>query len=264
MGNNLLCMHKFIIISSGYNCSDKVRFCLNSVNNLGFKNWEAVFISDGSTDNTAIELLKHKANPKFHIDIYNDNVGAAKRRYDAIKQYSKSPDDIIVLLGLDDALMPQALNYISDKYDEGSWMTYGTWMDQKGVQLMKDNSFDIYFPDSIHESRDYRKVAFRATAPNTFRRFLFDELTEDDFKINGEWFTCTTESNMMFCFLEMCGKERIGVITTAIYIYNMRGSESTKNRIGASIQKEVYNEVISRPKKPLLTERKSVNNFLNK
>jgi len=252
MGNNLLCMHKFIIISSGYNCFDKVNACLTSFVRLNYNNWEAVVISDGSTDNTAIELLKWKRNPKFHVEIFNDNAGAAKRRFDEIKKYSKSPDDIIVLVGLDDELKPLALNYISDQYNEGKWMTYGTWEDHKGTELMKDNSFDINFSEGTHEDRSYRLVPFRSTAPNSFRRFLFDQLTEEDFKINGEWFQCTTESNMMFCFLEMCGKERIGVITTSIYIYNMRGSMGTKSRIGAARQKEVYNNVISRNKKPLL------------
>jgi hypothetical protein len=194
-------------------------------------------------------LMEKKCfDERFSYELHNDNQGAAKRRWDAIKKYATDSEDIILLLGMDDYLMHNALAEIKEHYDAGMWMTYGNWQDQFG-QRLSDDFLD--FDEQTHESRDYRKVYYRSTAPNTFKRFLFDQLTPADFQVNGEWIRATTESNLMLSCLEMCGKEKIGVIKKPIYIYNKRGRYSTKNVRGATYQKSIYQNVINRPKKEL-------------
>lgn len=245
----------FVIIATGYNCESFVRSCVRSITNLTISSFKAVFISDGSTDGTPEAIVNSLPNDSRYIaECWPTNEGAAFRRYHAIRKHAINPDDIIILLGLDDELYMDALSRIGDQHREGKWMTYGNWRDQMGNKLPHD--FDLEFPYEIHRTRDYRKVYYRSTAPNTFRRFLFDMIPEDDFKFEGRWFRCTTESHLMFCCLEMCGKERIGVIHQPIYKYNKRGRHSTKNTVGRLEQNRVYQGVISRPKYPLYEDLK--------
>lgn len=246
---------RFIIISSGLNCKQLAKACIESVKRQTYNNYIAVFISDGSTDGTNNVLFDATIKEKnLHSEVYPDNVGAAKRRWNAITKYATNPEDVILLLGLDDALMtPNALQIIKHQYDHGKWMTYGNWRDNMGKMLPR--SFDLDFQQKIHDARDYRKVAYRSTAPNTFKRFLFDQLTERDFIFEGKWVLATTESNLMFSCLEMCGQQRIGVIREPIYLYNRRGKFSTKEMRGAEYQNRVYKHVVSRDKKPLLIQK---------
>ena len=241
----------FLIVSSGYNCQHYVKKCVDSVSKQTYQNIKAVFISDGSMDNTNKNIFEStRYDNRFIAEIFPKNEGAAKRRFDAIKKYSESDEDIVLLLGLDDSLELNALETIKQQYESGKWMTYGNWRDNMGRMLPK--KFDLNFSNHTHHKREYRQAIYRSTAPNTFKRFLFDQLTEEDFKVNGKWILATTESNLMFSCLEMCGKERIGVITDAIYLYNRRGRDSTKEMRGILYQLSIYNEMVNRPKKKLL------------
>lgn len=242
----------FLIIASGLNCDRHITKCYESLAGQTYQNFKAVLISDGSTDNSAV-ILNRLANKDTRINTicFAQNCGAAKRRFDAIKEFSKSKQTIIVLVGLDDYLLPNALETIKCEYEKGVYMTYGNWKNQRGIGLPAD--FDLFFDEETHKHREYRKVKYRSTAPNTFKKFLFDEIPESDFKLNGKWFDTTTESELMFSCLEMSGKDRIGVILEYIYVYNQNLPNGTLNRLGANYKAKVYSEVIKRPKKKLFT-----------
>jgi len=246
-------VHRFVIIASGWNCEGYVKPCIDSILNQTYPNWEAAIISDGSTDVTNDEIGNWVCGLNIPNTImgthYMDNEGAARKRFEAIHVHSVSPEDIIVFLGLDDELLPNALERIAQEYDNGKLCTYGNWIDNHGYMCPPDS---LDFPDEIHATRDYRKVKFRSTAPNTFKRKLFDRMSENDFKVNGEWIKATTESPMMFAALEMSGKDRIGVIKGPIYLYNKRGNDNARNRMPVGYQDMVYKEIVSRPKFDLL------------
>ncbi len=245
---------RFLIIASGFNCEKLAQKCIESIKNQTYKNFYAVFISDGSTDGTG-EIIEENTNSNrdLEADIFNMNMGAAYRRFCAIRDYGQN-DDVIILVGLDDELMPNALDRIKQEYDKGAWMTYGNWVNQHGKGLPRD--FALHFDPETHIDRNYRKVRYRSTAPNTFKKFLFDHLDEEDFKVNGEWVKATTESSLMFSCLEMCGKERIGVIEDQIYLYNQGRPDNARKRFGNEYQDKIYQDIINRPKKPLLLNMK--------
>jgi len=239
--------HNFLIIVTGYNCEKYVQKCYESLLAQTYGNWEAIFIDDGSTDGTFNDVTKIVDGTE--LVRFAENKGAAQRRFGFIDSRAKK-DDIIVLLGMDDQLLPDALETIAKQYDDGKWMTYGNWIDQHGKGLPE--TFELDFPDAIHETRDYRKVKYRSTAPNTFYKFLFDKIPADDFKVDGQWIKATTESPLMFACLEMCGKERIGVIKKPIYLYNIGRPDNARRRFGSEYQDHIYQTVISRPKKDLV------------
>lgn len=241
--------HKFLIIATGYNCQQYVHRCIQSVFNQTYKYYQAVFISDGSTDSTADEIIKY-CGKRFHSMIHRSNEGAAKRRWEAIKEYADDEETIIVLLGLDDELKPWALQTIVEEYYAGKWMTYGNWKNQYGKGLPSD--FQLHFDQVTHENRDYRKVLYRSTAPNTFKRFLFDRIPESDFKIKNKWINSATEGELMFSCLEMCGEKRIGVIERPIYLYNEGLKNGSLKRLGVKYKYRIMDIIRSRPKKDLL------------
>jgi glycosyltransferase involved in cell wall biosynthesis len=240
---------RFVILVTGYNCSIFVRNCLRSLSDQISGDFIAVLISDGSTDDTEAELLKWGKDSRFHFELHKDNQGAAKRRFDAIKKYATDPEDIICLLGMDDSLSHDCLSYVQQEYRHDKWMTYGNWKDQFGQMLPE--TFPLDFDDYTHNNRYYRTAVYRSTALNTFKRFLFDQMTEEDFKVDGEWIRATTESPVMLACLEMCGRQRIGIIERPIYFYNKRFAQSTRKRIGNDIQRYTYNEITKREKFPL-------------
>jgi glycosyltransferase involved in cell wall biosynthesis len=238
---------KFIFIVTGFNCENYILKCYESLRSQTVE-WEAIFISDGSTDKT--DLLMNGINDRrISKQSFRENKGAAFRRYFAIKDLCKEEEDVICLLGMDDELFPNALEKVKEQYDKGKWMTYGNWIDSEGYKL--PDFFNLEFPLVVHLERSYRSEVYRSTALNTFKKFLFSELKEEDFKVGGEWITATTESNIMFSCLEMCGQKRIGVIKDIIYIYNRRGSMSTVNYRGRNYQDFIYLNISSRGKKRL-------------
>lgn len=240
----------FFIIATGYNCAEKVKPCIDSVKKQTYKNYTAVFIDDGSDDATGTEIVNRtqKAN-KLQAVPFFENKGAAFRRYDILKSNLVQPDSVVLLLGLDDELLPNCLERIKQEYDNGAWMTYGNWIGSDGYTL-PDGFLD--FPQSIHEMRYYRSVRYRSTAPNTFRAHLFDHFTEDDFKFRGEWIKATTESNLMISLLEMCGQSRIGVIKEPIYLYNIGRVDNARRRFGSAYQDSIYRDVKKRKPRELI------------
>ena len=233
---------KYIVLATGYNCAPLVKPCHDSIKN---QDCTAVFISDGSTDGTDKEVLKLDGCYKT---IGHHNMGAAYRRFMAIKELSHDEEDVIILLGMDDELLPGAIDRLKIEYDKGMLMTYGNWRTDKQTKFPPSM---LYFDEATHKNRDYRKVKYRSTHICTFKRKLFDKLTEEDFKVNGEWIKATTESPVMFACLEMCGKERIGVIEDYIYYYRQR-TDNARRRLGDNYQDIIYKEVISRPKFDLI------------
>jgi glycosyltransferase involved in cell wall biosynthesis len=240
---------RFLILVTGWNCAAYVRACHDSLLRQTHKDWIAVFISDGSTDLTEPRIRAVLRDARMNGKIYHENLGAAYRRYQAAQEFG-AKTDVILLLGMDDELLPGCLERVAREYKAGKWMTYGNWIDQRKKMLPDD--FDLDFDQKTHNSRDYRLVKYRSTAPNTFYKFLFDRIPEEDFKLSGKWIDSTTESEVMFSCLEMCGQQRIGIIKDPIYLYNSRLPTGTVARMGSDYKYQLYNQIIQRPKRELL------------
>ena len=241
---------KFLIVVTGFNCAEFVPGCMASINAQTYNNFEAVFVDDASTDSTWMQITRcrNEKNATWEIRKNDKNMGAAFNRYMEIK--SRPDDFIILLMGMDDMLFPDALKKISEYYERGAWMTYGNWIDQHGAGLPAD--FALHFDEQTHADRSYREVKYRSTAPNTFYAHLFKRIPPEDFKLNGEWIDTTTESEVMFSCLEMCGKDRIGVIEEPIYIYNRNLPGGTQRRLGQDYKNKVYQQIIKRTKRELI------------
>lgn len=237
---------KIYIIATGWNCEKYARKCIESVLKQNYTNFHLIVINDGSTDETEKSLSAiHCFNTSmFH---YKENLGAAFRRWEIMRNPAIDSEAVFLLLGLDDELLPNALEKIAEQYNQGKWMTYGNWLNQRG----KKNIVPLGFPAIVHAKRSYRQHQYRSTAPNTFKKKLIDRLTEDDFKVNGEWVQSCTETNLMFCCLEICGEKRIGIISEPIYMYNEHRREGSIDRWGSAYKRKLLAEFQNREKKML-------------
>ena len=241
----------FHIICTGYNCAKYVRGCVQSVLAQTYDNWTLHMIDDGTPVQYLLGGLKRYGGygPKIKGYQYTNNEGAGKRRYEVIKRID-DPNAVILLLGMDDELLPDALATIAEQYRDGKLMTYGNWMNQNGMGLPE--GFVFTFPDAVHDVRAYRLATYRSTNPNTFYKFLFDRIPEDDFKLDGEWIKTATEAETMFSCMEMAGRDRIGIITKPIYMYRQNLPNNSQSRWGQAYKNTVYARVCGREPKPLL------------
>ena len=245
-------MRRFHIVASGYNAGNLAQKCINSLLcQWGDNNWTASLISDGSTDGVTNEILSKVNDQRISVEIYEDNVGATFRRHNAIMNAGLSDHTVIIFLGLDDQLKPHALSRISDEYDKGKWMTWGNWIDQHGLGLPR--TFELHFPQWVHDENAYRKVTYRSTAPNTFLFALYKRIPVDRFQIDGKWIDSTTESEVMFSCLEMSGEHRQGIIYDYIYTYN-RHANSSLMRLGKEYKYRLLGIITQREPMPRLSE----------
>ncbi len=187
-------------------------------------------------------------DPRITVINQEENTGACYHRYHAINNFVQDPETVIVFVGLDDELQPNALEVIKIQYDNGMLMTYGNWSDQRG----KGNEMVLDFDDSVHLHRTYREAKYRSTAPNTFKKKLFDRMDLQDFQHDGKFFDTCTEGPFMYAFLEMCGKARIGIIRDYIYMYNRGLPNGTLRRQGKEYKYNVLAIITGRPQKPLI------------
>lgn len=252
---------RFEIICTGWNCYTYVNKCVASVMGQKYRNWHLHLISDGSTDGTAEAIKAYSKNRKVTVYDFKENKGAALRRLEVIRPLKD--DSVCILLGMDDEMLPGCLERIKKEYDLGKWMTYGNWVDQNGYML--PDGF-LHYTDQDHAQRNYRKLTFRATGLNTFKKFLFNEIPDDDFKVFGKWIDNATETELMFSCLEMCGKERIGVIEEPIALYNRRRVGGTLSRSyelngvpmsGKDYKYKLLEVITNRPKKPLYGQKRT-------
>lgn len=236
---------RYLIVASGYNAGNLAQKCYESLTRLhGDHDWSAVMISDGSTDNVTNNILASIAHDRVDKLIFLNNIGAAHRRHHAIHGAGLNDHDVVIFLGLDDELLPNALNLIDAQYESGKWMTYGNWIDQHGKGLPKD--FPLHFEQQTHNTNSYRQVTYRSTAPNTFLFGLYKHIPEERLQWNGKWIDSTTESEVMFSCLEMSGPEKQGVIHEPIYLYNRNLPNGTIARLTKEYKYKILADIVRR------------------
>lgn len=239
--------NRVIVIVSGWNCARYVNACLNSLSNQTYSNWKAYVFDDASTDDTYQAIKPFGKDNRFEIYRIEENKGATYCRYTAMRDALNDGEPqhaIVVLLGLDDLLRPNALEVIANTYDDNTFLTYGNWVNERGTRHQIS-----YFPADVIKKSAYRNYTFISTAPNTFRLKLINHLELDDLQIDGKWIENCTDVAYMWPALELSGG-RFKVIAEAIYIYRQHRTGNTLARFGGVTgKKNVLQYLKSRPKK---------------
>lgn len=110
---------KIALLVPAYNVEKYVAFCLDSVLNQTYKNFEVFIMNDGSRDNT-LKILNEYAKSDERIHVFSQqNKGITKTRNSLLEKISDDTD-FILYLDSDDMIHPKTLEtavYYIQKYD---------------------------------------------------------------------------------------------------------------------------------------------------
>jgi glycosyltransferase involved in cell wall biosynthesis len=248
--------NKFKIIIASYNNEDWVEYNIASVMNQTYANYNVVYVDDCSTDSTS-QLVHNMvdADQRFTIIKNDTNLGAdGGAIYNYIRFYETLEDDeICVSMCGDDWLIDEhVLENLNRFYNEKDvWMTYGEFYAYDGSDVVtKANPQNTPYPDFVHKYKLYRRDMWRASHLLTFRGFLPKKIDLNDIKsrYNNKWFYHAPDLAVAFPCLEMCPKEKIGVVDFPTYIWNASEQCQVRTRARESQDNAKY-EVEIRNKK---------------
>ena len=100
------------VIVTFYNCEDSVHYCLDSILEQDYSNYEIVCVDDGSTDLTCSALSSYTGDDRVRI-FKKDNGGAADARNYGV---AHSSGELITFIDGDDLVSPYYLRFLVDAY----------------------------------------------------------------------------------------------------------------------------------------------------
>ncbi len=138
-------MPKISVIIPVYNGERHIAACLRSLLNQTLTDWEAVFINDGSKDNTE-NILRRIADSDPRIKVISKrNEGVAVAREYGIKEASS---DLITFLDIDDTLTQDAMQLFADAMHDAC-----TDVAAAGFNIVSENgdilSLITYKPETV-------------------------------------------------------------------------------------------------------------------
>lgn len=97
------------VIIPAYNVADYLKYCLDSLKNQTYKNWEAIIVDDGSTDDTGAICEDYSRNDgRFHV-YHKENEGVSEARNYALQ---KARGNVLGFADADDYLDTSAFECI--------------------------------------------------------------------------------------------------------------------------------------------------------
>jgi 2-polyprenyl-3-methyl-5-hydroxy-6-metoxy-1,4-benzoquinol methylase/GT2 family glycosyltransferase len=200
----------FVLRGRNYPIS-KIRRCVDSLMAQGNQDWGAVLI-DAASDNGSEQFLETIVCQRFgsRVTIYRNlsPLTPIENTYFAITKICKNPDSVIALLDLDDALIgSDVVETIKEAYRNGADATVGSMLrtDKYAEYLVNFKN-----PRSARGGNVWQHL-------RTFRKYLFDQIKENDLKIDGEWIPHTEDWAFMLPIIELAQNPRH--ITTPLYFY---------------------------------------------
>lgn len=132
---------KVSIIIPVYNLEIYIEDCINSVLEQSYSNFEAIFVNDGSSDNSANIIEKYTQIDPRIVLLNIDNGGVTNARYQG---FMRSSGDYIIFLDGDDLLCKDTLSIFIDNFSEENIdivVSSYTYISDKGI-ILSDNIYD--------------------------------------------------------------------------------------------------------------------------
>lgn len=238
------------VLIPSFNCTRWIERCLRSVHSQDVQPAQVLVIDDASTDPAYAPLAEglcdelgwgYHRNPKNRKCPYNLRFG--------IDLLSPGPEDVIFLLDGDDFLPQRALSRIIDVYtDPEVWLTYGNYQPHP---RNTGQTLAYAYPSEVIRARSFRTASACFNHPLTFRKFLWDEITDEDLQTSdGRWFTGGYDMVIMSPMLEMSAPGHYRFLDETLYCYNAVNPLSDAT-INVRLVEE-SREMMRRPKKPRL------------
>jgi glycosyltransferase involved in cell wall biosynthesis len=211
---------------ASYNNERWVEYNIASVLNQTYSNYEVIYIDDASTDNTT-EAVKSivGTDSRFKIITHDVNMGGTYNHMHYSTLDLEDDNMIICLLDGDDWLFDEnVLSKLNSFYNERDvWMTYGGMYVYRGsseIELPYPQNTE--YSDYVHTHKLYRNDMWRASHFRTYRGYLFKSVHLDtmrDLKSN-KFYWQAADLALQFPCLEICPREKIGVLDFPAHVYN--------------------------------------------
>lgn len=204
-------------------------------------------IDDVSTDRTGEIAREFVAkDPRFVLVTNTERKWQARNTVEGARLVARTPEDVIVLVDGDDWLETDALKKIETAYERGAWMTYGNYR----TSDFKDSRHGPY-PHHVAKSGAFADWTWQATAPRTFKRFLLDELKDEDFLLDGAWPKVAGDVCVLLPMLQMACERAAPLSGFPVYIYNTETPDNDHKQ-AADEQVRVRDRLMDRPVKARL------------
>lgn len=170
--------------------------CLISLREQTYQEWGAVVIDDASDDGSQEVLVRacQRLGDRVTLLRRRRRVGLLANTFLAIRHLITSPETIVVLLDLDDALANRdALTIINQHHESGADMTVGSML-----RTDKQTIYPANFSDPRHNRGGNVWQHLR-----TFRKRLFDRIELEDLKLDGHWIDLANDWAFMLPIAEM-------------------------------------------------------------
>lgn len=230
--------NKFKIIIASYNNEDWAEYNIASILNQTYNNYSVMYVDDCSTDKTnQIVSNLTKDNDRFTIIRNEVNIGAdGAAIYNYVRFYKDLLDDeiCVAMCGDDWLIDDHVLENLNKFYNERDvWMTYGEFYAYDGSDTVtKADPQNTPYPDFVHTHKLYRRDVWRASHLLTFRGFLGKAVCLDDIKSlkEGKWYYHAPDLAFAYPCLEMCPRDKIGVVDFPTYIWNASDQCQTRTK----------------------------------
>ena len=228
---------------SGHNCREWSHACADSILSQKVDGYVRTVVVDDASDDGTAEDLANVPDPGFSV------IRMASRSYTtichraAIEALRPNPEDIIVVMDLDDELLPGALERILRAHKDGAWVTYGNWKDQHGDV----NPHVSWNGDRLATIRD---VPWFLTHAMSLRAGLYFAIPESYWTWNatGEPYEMDFDGPLMYAAVDLAGGDRVVGIAEPIYMYRRSYENSVIRKWPFDLRKKEVEEQKAKPR----------------
>lgn len=212
----------FLLVITGRDVAAYVDPLLASLAEQTHPDWRAVFVDDGSTDETVARirsgLQDYDLAQRIHVIENHTRRYKAHNVYRVLSELAKG-DEVIAMIDADDRLGdPRALELLANEYQDGWDVVWSNWRGSDGSPG-KSDALNPLWPTS--------RQPFVTQHLFTFRKRLFDEVEERDLQDeHGEWFRAGCDAAVAWPVLERTTRRRF--IDRPLYIYTVTDPRSHK------------------------------------
>lgn len=243
------------VVVPAYDCYDALTRCLASIAAQDYPNLAVTVIDDASPDPRMAETVTAVENdgalPGWSGFVNTHRIGATGNIWNAVHATPMTPDTIIVLVDGDDWLDgADAITRIAAAYDADPnvWLAYGSYRTEPDNPECHPAE---PYPTEVVRARSFRSASNVFNHPLTFRRFLFDQVREEDVRLaSGEWVPGIYDEAYMYPMLEMAGPNH-RCLPDVVYVYNT-GNPLSVNRTQLDAITAAGRELRERPQRPQL------------
>lgn len=211
--------HELTLIVVSHDNKSWYRKNLDSIIQQDYKNFNVIYIDDGSSDGTGnlVSTYIQEKNLENKITLIGRQTqsGMLANFYQVIHT---CPDNAIIFMidGSDWLYDNQALTRINQAYNnQNVWLTYGQYVEHPS----QNHGCARSFPKTVIQERWYREYDWTTCAARTFYAWLFKQIKLTDLLYRNHFFIAAWDFACIFPMLEMAG-DHCQFIPEVLYVCN--------------------------------------------